>query len=147
MTLNHAFIEHNAQLKYQGSPWLVAPWMHRAGSQMSSVGRDSHEQQWGRLATQRSNSIFISGSLSLPKSLTSASEASSCSHEPSGLYFQRLPLVSPARFWSAVIDGNSSLSPSEVSSQRVSLCGSWSHMQWASLLASQPLPGQQATPL
>lgn len=90
------------QLKYQRSPWLVAPWMHRAGSQMSSpLGEEQSDSSGAVLATQRSNSIFISGSLSLPKSLTSASGLL-LAHEPSGLYFQRLPLVSPARFWAAL---------------------------------------------
>ena len=76
--------------------------MHRAGSQVSSpLGEEQSDSSGAVLATQRSISIFISGSLSLPKSLTSASGLL-LAHEPGGFYFQRLPLVSRARFWAAL---------------------------------------------
>lgn len=70
---------------------------------MSSPLREEQSDSSGAvLVTRRSVSIFISGSLSLPKSLTSASGLLlAC--EPGRFYFQHLPLVSPARFWAALL--------------------------------------------
>ena len=100
--------------------------MDRAGSQASSPLQEEQSDSSGAVpATWRSISVFISGSLSSPKSLTSASELP-LARGPGRFYFQHLPLVSPARFW-ATLSTAIPLSPSDVYSQTALLCGSWSH--------------------